>query len=702
MEMAVTDGFEQRRRTVMLAAAKRWNDGPPTIASTAITPSQQARFDSRRASLVRAGELEIDGRLPVFIERKIGPTLDWFANPTSEAARTAGRPVARIVVSADPAVEAQGFATGFLISPSVLLTNWHVFPDAASARTAGANFLHDQGDTGIARGITFALDPDALFHSDEALDFAIVAVKPTAVTGELLSSLHFLAINGSTAKILPGMPIMMIEYPDGGAKRYATTNNRLIEIRDDGFLRYETDTDGGSSGSPDFNDAWEVCGVHHASIPRVRGNDILNKDGSVWNEGDPEDNIDWIANEGIRISFVVTALSAVVPTSAIGGRLLTELLGGTVDPADEVAKLTVQGALETASPNASATASPASPSFRDTDMGVTMNFSGPVTINIGGAQPVSVTGTTAASNPAIADEKALRFDPNYDDREGYNPDFLDNGISVPLPTVSAERDAEMYKEDGRIRVLDYHHYSLAMNADRRMQMWSAVNVDYDKAKRMVSGRQFFGTDRWIGDPRIPAKVQLADADVYGPAGQIDRGHIVRREDNAWGNTPTEVEFGNSDTFHWTNCTPQHAAFNRSNPGSRWGSIVGLWGGFENHVQQNLQNGDTRACILAGPVLSSDDPSEDFGTGPVRYPLTFWKVVAVASQDPGGTRSLRTYGFLLSQADVVARFGVEFAPGEYARYQVPLVTISEKTGVIFDDALLRADAQGAAPVGDAPA
>ena len=696
--MAISDPFEQRRRAVMLAAAKRWSVQPPTPATTAVSPSQQARYDSRRASLVQAGELQVQGRLPVFIERKIGPTLDWFANPTSEAARTAGRPVARIVVSADPKVDPQGFATGFLISPSVLLTNWHVFPDAASARTAGANFLHDQGDTGVARGVTFALDPDALFHSDETLDFAIVAVKPTAVTGELLSSVHFLAINGSTAKILPGQPIMMIEYPDGGAKRYATTNNRLIEIRDDGFLRYETDTDEGSSGSPDFSDAWEVVGLHHASIPRLRGNDILNKDGSVWSAGDPEDNIDWVANEGVRISFVVKALSSVVPTNPAGKRLLAELLGGTVDPADDVAKLTAQGALEAAPRGVPIIAPPASQSFKGTDMGVTMNFSGPVTININGGQPAAVAGVTVAPAAPVAEEKALRFDPAYDDREGYDPDFLVNGVSVPLPTVAAARDGEMYKENGAIVVLNYHHYSLAMNAGRRMQMWSAVNVDYDKAKRMVSGRQFFGTDHWIGDPRIPAKFQLADADVYGPAGQIDRGHIVRREDNAWGDTPAEVEYGNSDTFHWTNCTPQHAAFNRSNPGKQWDNVVGLWGGFENHIQQDLlKEDDTRACILAGPVLATDDPSQDFRTGPVQYPLLFWKVVAVASQAAGGGRSLRTYGFLLSQADVVARFGVEFAPGEYARYQVPLATISEKTGVVFNDTLIAADTKAAAPV-----
>lgn len=695
--MAITNSFAQRRQAIMLAAAKRWQTQPPSPASTAVPPSLQARFDTRRANLAKACTLKADGQLPVFIERKIGPTLDWYANPPSEAARTAGRPVARIVVSADPNVEPQGFATGFLISPTVLLTNWHVFPDAASARSAGANFLHEQGDAGIARGITFALDPDSLFYANQALDFAIVAVKPTAITGEPLSSMNFLAINGSTAKILPGMPIMVIEYPDGGAKRYATTNNRLIEIRDDGFLRYETDTDEGSSGSPDFTDAWEVCGLHHASIPQTRGNDILNKDGSVWSPGDPEDTIAWIANEGVRISAIVKALGAVAPANATGRRLLEELLAGTVDPADEVATLSAQGTLKSPSADAGAAASSSSGSFKGTDMGVTLNFSGPVTIYIGDSHRAPATPAQSASaagpatpKPSEAPEKALRFDPDYDDREGYDPAFLGDGITVPLPGVAADRDGEMYKEDGEIRILKYHHYSLAMNASRRLQMWSAVNVDYDKAKRMVSGRQFFGTDRWIADPRIPANIQLADADVYGPAGQVDRGHIVRREDNAWGATPTDVEFGNSDTFHWTNCTPQHAAFNRSNPGKQWDNVAGLWGGFENHIQKDLLSGDLRACILAGPVLDANDPSQDFGTGPVKYPLVFWKVVAVSSQIDGGSRALHTYGFLLSQADVIARFGLEFAPGEYARYQVSLATISEKTGVTFDEALMAAD------------
>ena len=133
--------FDERRRDVMIAAAKRWQAQPASDQPTQPSPAAKARYDSRRANFAHASELRVQGRLPVFIERKIGPTLDWFAAPPSEAARAAGRPVARIVVSADPKLDQVGFATGFMISPHVLLSNWHVFPDIGSARNCGANFL---------------------------------------------------------------------------------------------------------------------------------------------------------------------------------------------------------------------------------------------------------------------------------------------------------------------------------------------------------------------------------------------------------------------------------------------------------------------------------------------------------------------------------------------------------------------------------
>jgi endonuclease G len=66
--------------------------------------------------LSQAIGLQERGQLPIFIEQKIGPTLDFLSAAPSEAARKAGQPVARIVSSIDPRVQAEGFATG--LSPA--------------------------------------------------------------------------------------------------------------------------------------------------------------------------------------------------------------------------------------------------------------------------------------------------------------------------------------------------------------------------------------------------------------------------------------------------------------------------------------------------------------------------------------------------------------------------------------------------------
>ena len=104
----------------------------------------------------------------------------------------------------------------------------------------------------------------------------------------------------------------------------------------------------------------------------------------------------------------------------------------------------------------------------------------------------------------------------------------------------------------------------------------------------------------------------------------------------------------------------------------------------------LTGEDTRACILAGPVLDDKDPSKDFGFGKIKYPLQFWKVIAVpTAQD--GTRKLTVFGFVLSQRDVVKEFGIEvFRPGRFKKYQTSLAKITEMTGVQFHVRLHDAD------------
>lgn len=684
--MARVAPLADRRRHIMRQAAKRWakrggvEQALSQLAASddsgaADTPTRQRQFAARAAMLQRAAELRAAGRLPIGLERKIGSTLDFVENAPSEAARRAGLPVARIVSDCDPQVQAEGFATGFMVAPRLLLTNWHVFPDAGSARGNGANFFHERGEQGVAIGETFELDPDYFFLSNERLDFAMVGIKAASVRGAALAGVDPAAMTSSPAKILIGQPVNIIQHPDGGPKTWVTEkDNRLTDLSDDGFLQYTADTLGGSSGAPVFSKAWELVGVHHSGVPEMHDGKIVAIDGSAWNEDMGDDRVHWVANEGIRVSGIIRVLSETRLDDARQQAVLDALLDGTGDPAEEVREL-----LERTSHPPIESEPGAAPLLRG---GGQMIFTGPVTIILGQEASDALAGAAGAL------ERSIRFDPDYANRRGYRPDFLGGGVLVPLPGVARARKAEMLVEDGEVRVLDYHHFSLAMNARYRLAMWSAANVDYDPVNRQVGGRTGFGSDRWIYDPRIPAELQVGERDFYGPAGQADRGHVVRRQDSAWGATPIEIEYANSDTFHWTNCTPQHAAFNRASAPSRYDVGEGLWGGFEMYIQSELQKDDARACIFAGPVLSRDDPVEDFGRGPVHVPRLFWKVVVV--RKAGAEPSLEAHGFILSQEDVVTRFGVEFAAGRFSRYRTTLSDIGKAAGVAFDRTLIAAD------------
>jgi endonuclease G len=248
----------------------------------------------------------------------------------------------------------------------------------------------------------------------------------------------------------------------------------------------------------------------------------------------------------------------------------------------------------------------------------------------------------------------------------------------------------MMKAGSKDLVLKYYHYSLAMNEDRRMAMWTAANVDYKLKTKLT--RKELGTDDWRADPRISGLRQITRTELYDPARNVDLGHIVRRNDSAWGKTDTEAEFANSDTFHYTNCTPQHEAFNRTNPPKSEGyeGIHGIWGRLEDQIQSQLELVERKASIFAGPVLdNANDPTENFGLGEIQYPMKFWKVICVVDKVDGPI----AYGFLLDQTDVVEQFGLGVEKlnfNSFKKQQIKLNKITELTGVVFDDALYAVD------------
>jgi len=348
--MSRLDRMRDARQAVMADALARWSrragereqnraDLDSKGPGAADSAGRVARLAAREAGFAQAATMRREGRLPLGVERKMGPTLDFIDFPPSEAARRAGRPVARLVTLEDPGIELQGYATGFLIAPNLLITNHHVFQDRFEAAGAGANFLYERAERGVQQGVTFELDPDTFFLTSPALDYSVVAVKPAPARGTRDGDLGTLFLIEATPKILVGQPVQIIQYPQGKPKAYAIINDRLIDILDEGFLQYETDTEEGSSGSPAFSKNWELVALHHASIPLMRGSDVIGTDGSVWTEAMGDGKVKWIANEGIRVSAVVKDLSARTVGDPKQRAILDALLATTTDPLDDLAQM---------------------------------------------------------------------------------------------------------------------------------------------------------------------------------------------------------------------------------------------------------------------------------------------------------------------------------------------------------------------------
>ncbi len=203
----------------------------------------------------------------------------------------------------------EGYGTGFLVSPALLMTNNHVLSTAAAAKRSLAEFNYED-DANLTPKLTklFKLDSDRFFFTDERLDVTLVALQPQATDGAALADFGHLTLIAESGKAVLGESVSVIQHPRGHKKQLAVRANRIVDVFDE-YVHYETDTMPGSSGSPVFNDQWELVALHHSGVPRRNAaGRILATNGRVWKEEMGEERIDWVANEGIRISSIVRRL----------------------------------------------------------------------------------------------------------------------------------------------------------------------------------------------------------------------------------------------------------------------------------------------------------------------------------------------------------------------------------------------------------
>lgn len=278
--------------------------------------------------------------------------------------------------------------------------------------------------------------------------------------------------------------------------------------------------------------------------------------------------------------------------------------------------------------------------------------------------------SASAAAPPQAEE-AIVVDPDYSNRPGYDPSFLET-IDVALPRVSKamEQDTARVRSDAQKNgdpfELAYYHYSVYMNKRRRTAWFSAANIDGDHRPDIGKRRG----DRWYADPRILRSEQIGQ-EAFEPG--IDRGHLTRRQDTAWGSDVASATLANNDTFHFTNCSLQASPFNQGK--DRWQGLEQFL--LEHHAKKERR----RLVVITGPLFAANDPvyKNDRMNYSVRCPLQFWKICVLIRRD--GTPSAT--GFVLGQEDIQNLPGFEEA-FDVAATQIRVADLEERTGLDFGD------------------
>lgn len=181
-----------------------------------------------------------------------------------------------------PRENAQG--TGFLVGPDLLLTNQHVLKGKEYLEDAVVRFdyVADASGVVVREGRVVELVSDFYYSSPaKELDYALVRLKEKpleelTIQGGFLATKSFeeLVRMGKhrgylvlASGILPNhFRVNIIQHPDGKPMKVVLTQNYVVHSTD-ARVQYVADTMGGSSGSPVFNQRWEVVALHHSGSP---------------------------------------------------------------------------------------------------------------------------------------------------------------------------------------------------------------------------------------------------------------------------------------------------------------------------------------------------------------------------------------------------------------------------------------------------
>ncbi len=563
-----------------------------------------------------------------------------------QLALLAARAVGRIQISYSPVTE-EGDATGFLVAPGLLMTNWHVLKTEDVAAAGCVIFDDEEELNGQPKQTkTFLLRPDQLFVNDQALDYAIVAVDSRTSSGVPLAQFGYFRLFEMTGKLDPTQRQLanIIQHPGGGRKKIAFRDNYIEPVLPDeadpekalSSLYYGADTLRGSSGSPVCSDQWNVVALHRGGVPATKVIDgkrvVMRLDGTPAQEGDSPDKIRYEKNEGTRVSRIYYSLRE--KKSAGDRAAITALEWISAVSSDP--------------------------------------RSGPINLP---TTPILLPTLTLPQDGG-AEEIVRRKNSAFKDATGYSSVFLGE-FEIPLPRETSEVQHELAPlKNSDETELKYDHYSLKMNRERRTAFFVACNVDGPQLWSNHGMGALPDRPDWSYDPRMDESFQPDDA-IFSPS--LPRGHLFKREDAVWGSDEPAMRRSDRHSFTVTNATPMIYNFNNVE-----------WGNLEDIVTRECAKGN-KVSYFTGPIFRSTDPFynelrrkvelSELHKG-MRVPQSFWKIVAWVEDS-----KLKAAGFILHQTDEIEEHG-PIPEINFDTYRPrPITEIEQATGLRFPELVL---------------
>ena len=160
----------------------------------------------------------------IALERIIGKS-DLIGVHYLDLGMIVSRSVGRIQVRTSTG-QLQGYGTGFMVSPRLLLTNNHVLGSAGEASNSWVEFNYQDDTEGrLLTPVIFDLEPETFFLTDGHLDYSLIAVSDNAHDGGILQ-FGWNRLIEEQGKAIVGEYVNVVQHPNGEPKQLALRETR--------------------------------------------------------------------------------------------------------------------------------------------------------------------------------------------------------------------------------------------------------------------------------------------------------------------------------------------------------------------------------------------------------------------------------------------------------------------------------------------